>query len=141
MITNLSIKNFKSHKDTCINLKNLTVLTGVNGSGKTSIIQVLLLLRQTFLKGRLMDGLDLNKPLCNIGIGHDALYRLATVGELAFDFSSETDELFSFTFDADFHYLNDSFLKKKVYSPNITNEKLDKISLFNNQFQYISASR
>ena len=141
MITNLSIKNFKSHKNTCIKLKNLTVLTGVNGSGKTSVIQALLLLRQTFQKGRLMDGLDLNKPLCNIGIGHDALHRLATVGELTFDISSETDELFSFTYDADFRYLNDSFLKKKVYSPNITNEKLDQISLFNNDFQYISASR
>lgn len=141
MITRLGIKNFKSHKNTEIGLNKLTVLTGVNGCGKTSVIQAFLLLRQTYQKGRLMDGLDLNKPLCNIGIGNDALYRLATEGELAFDISDDTGENFSFVFDADINSLTDSFLKKKSYSNNISNNRLDKISLFNNEFQYISASR
>jgi predicted ATPase len=141
MITRLGIKNFKSHKNTEIGLNKLTVLTGVNGCGKTSVIQAFLLLRQTYQKGRLMDGLDLNKPLCNIGIGNDALYRLATEGELAFDISDDTGENFSFVFDADINSLTDSFLKKKSYSNNISNDRLDKISLFNNEFQYISASR
>lgn len=141
MITRLGIKNFKSHKNTEIGLNKLTVLTGVNGCGKTSVIQAFLLLRQTYQKGRLMDGLDLNKPLCNIGIGDDALYRLATEGELAFDISDDTGENFSFVFDADINSLTDSFLKKKSYSNNISNDRLDKISLFNNEFQYISASR
>ena len=53
MISRLKINNFKSHKDTEISLGNLTVLTGVNGCGKTSLIQALLLLRQSFLKNRL----------------------------------------------------------------------------------------
>lgn len=47
MITQLNLSNFKSHKDTRLELGNLTVLTGVNGCGKTSVIQALLLLRQT----------------------------------------------------------------------------------------------
>ena len=50
MITQLNLSNFKSHKDTRLDLGNLTVLTGVNGCGKTSVIQALLLLRQSFLK-------------------------------------------------------------------------------------------
>lgn len=141
MITRLGIKNFKSHKDTDIELNNLTVLTGVNGCGKTSVIQTFLLLRQTYQKGRLMDGLDLNKPLCNIGIGNDALYRLATEGELSFEISDDTNETYSFVFDAGFNSLTDSFLKKKSYSDNIVSSKLDKMALFNNNFQYISASR
>ena len=73
MITKLIIKNFKSHLHSEIEVRKLTVLTGINGCGKTSLIQALLLLRQTNTKGRLRDGLDLNIPLCKIGIGNDAL--------------------------------------------------------------------
>lgn len=141
MITTLGIKNFKSHKETIINLNQLTVLTGINSCGKTSVLQALLLLRQTYQKGRLNDGVDLNNPLCSIGVGNDALCRLATIGELAFDISNEANETYSFTFDADVQFLTDSFLKKKSYSENIVKKNLDAMSLFNNDFQYISASR
>lgn len=92
MITQLHISNFKSHKDTHINLGNLTVLTGVNGCGKTSIVQSLLLLRQSFLKNRLAQGLDLNHPLCSIGIAHDALYRLAEDDIITFHFIADHNE-------------------------------------------------
>ena len=112
MITRLNIKNFKSHRDTDIRLDNLTVLAGTNGCGKTSVIQAFLLLRQTYQKGRLIDGLDLNKPLCNIGIGNDALYRLATAGELSF-ILDDNNETLSFIFDVGIESLTDSFLKKK----------------------------
>lgn len=44
----LSVYNFKSiEKVTDVDLSNLTVLAGVNSSGKSSIIQALLLLKQT----------------------------------------------------------------------------------------------
>lgn len=141
MITRLQLKNFKSHKDTNIQLRGLTVLTGVNGCGKSSLIQSLLLLRQTFQKGRLMAGLDLNKPLCDIGIGNDALYRLASEGEISFSVSLDNEDHYEFAFDADEKVLNDSFLNKKKYSESITPDNLEKIALFNNNFQYISASR
>ncbi|MDR2692581.1 MAG: AAA family ATPase [Dysgonamonadaceae bacterium] len=67
MIIKLKIKNFKSHKNTELNTGNLTVLTGINNSGKSSVLQSLLLLRQSFKKGRLNEGLDLNEPLCEVG--------------------------------------------------------------------------
>ncbi len=45
---NFSLKNFKSFKDTeYINIKPLTILCGVNNSGKSSLIQSLLLLSQS----------------------------------------------------------------------------------------------
>jgi len=75
MITHLRIKNFKLHKDTSLQLGNLNLLCGQNGVGKSSIIQALLLLRQSFQKeGRLREGLDLNKPLCEIGTAKVALF-------------------------------------------------------------------
>ncbi len=50
MITQLKIKNFKSLQNVTLDCKNLNILTGINGMGKSSIIQVLLLLRQSYLK-------------------------------------------------------------------------------------------
>ncbi len=47
MICNLFIKNFKSLKTVYLKLSNLNLLTGLNGSGKSSVIQALLLLRQS----------------------------------------------------------------------------------------------
>lgn len=141
MITKLEISNFKSHKHTCIHLGHLTVLTGINGCGKTSVIQSLLLLRQSFLKNRLALGLDLNQPLCNIGIADDALYQLAENGIISFVFSTDNNDKYAFEFDAE-KGLNDSFIRKHKYNEAASQiEKLDSISLFNNDFQYISASR
>ena len=48
MINEIKIKNFKSLKDIDLSLSNLNILAGLNGSGKSSFIQSLLLLRQSF---------------------------------------------------------------------------------------------
>lgn len=141
MITQLNISNFKSHKHTCINLGNLTVLTGVNGCGKTSVIQALLLLRQSYLKNRLAQGLDLNHPLCSIGIAYDALYRLAEDNLITFCFTADHRE-YLFRFKVEMTNLQDSFIRKDVYNDNACNEGLLKdLALFNNDFQYIGAAR
>lgn len=141
MITGLDISNFKSHKHTSIQLGHLTVLTGINGCGKTSVIQSLLLLRQSFLKNRLAMGLDLNQPLCNIGIANDALYQMAEHGIIKFVFSTDDNKEYVFEFDAE-KGLKDSFIRKYQYNETASRiDELDGISLFNNDFQYISASR
>lgn len=141
MLTKLIIKNFKSHLHSELTLSNLTVLTGINGCGKTSLIQTLLLLRQTNMKGRLRDGLDLNTPLCKIGIGNDALCQYALEGEIEFSLHTKDSGVLSFCFDADVKVLQDSFLKKKQYSEDVRIDNIERLSLFNNNFQYISADR
>lgn len=45
-IDGVKIKNFKSLKDVDIELNNLTLITGVNSSGKSSFIQSLLFFKQ-----------------------------------------------------------------------------------------------
>lgn len=48
MLTNFRVRNFKAFEDTeTINLKPLVLLSGVNSAGKSSILQALLLLKQT----------------------------------------------------------------------------------------------
>ena len=46
MITEIRLKNFKRFRDLTLNTANLTVLTGANGAGKTSVLHSLLLSRQ-----------------------------------------------------------------------------------------------
>lgn len=138
MLSGLHVKNFKSHRDTAIELGNLTLLAGVNSSGKSSLIHALLLLRQSFLKGRLDQGLDLNEPLCRIGTGQDALYRLADSNILSIEISD--GELFQFTFDVE-KALAGTFLPKSTYGGNIARDKLAGLPLFNNDFQYVSSLR
>lgn len=38
-ISQVDVKNFKSLKDVSLKLSNLTLITGVNSSGKSSFIQ------------------------------------------------------------------------------------------------------
>lgn len=47
MITSIHLKGFKSFYDTILPLNNLTVLTGLNSSGKSSVIQALRMLERS----------------------------------------------------------------------------------------------
>jgi predicted ATPase len=62
MITSIRIQNFKSFRDTGeIALKPITILIGTNSSGKSSILQSLLAIRQT------VDSRDTEVPLLVVG--------------------------------------------------------------------------
>lgn len=51
MFTKLHLKNFKSHRSTAVNLgRRITILIGPNGSGKSSLLQALMLLKQSLGK-------------------------------------------------------------------------------------------
>ncbi len=136
MITQLGIKNFKSHRETSLSLSRLNILSGLNGVGKSSILQSLLLLRQSYMKNRLHEGVDLNKPLCNIGLAVDALYQYAQNDIICFEIESNQQ----IETDWQFHCSNlESTFIGLDNKPDMT--KLSQLSLFNNNFQYLSAAR
>lgn len=140
MISRLILSNFKSHRNTQLSLANLTLLTGMNNCGKSSVLQALLLLRQSYKKGRLMQGLDLNEPLTSVGIANDAMYKYAQSGEVTFSLTYNATTL-SFSFNADNNALEASFIPRGTYSDTITADALASLPLFGNDFQYISAWR
>jgi AAA15 family ATPase/GTPase len=68
MIASLRLKNFKPFPDQSLVFKPLTLLSGLNSTGKSSVLQALLLLRQSYQKGLLPNkGLALNGDLVSIG--------------------------------------------------------------------------
>lgn len=80
MITKIEIKNFKSLESATIGCSNLNVLTGLNGMGKSSVIQALLLLRQSHDRGILQnEGLSLNGELTEVGTVKEIQYEFASL--------------------------------------------------------------
>lgn len=138
MLERLTVRNFKSHKSTAIEFGALTLLTGVNSSGKSSLIQALLLLRQSFMKNRLPSGLDLSKPLIEIGKGQDVLHRMSESNVLAI--TVKCGKEFDFEYDVE-TALDKNFLPVKHQSENVKRENLENLSLFSKDFQYISSLR
>ena len=47
MITNITLRNFKCFRELEVNPKLITVFIGPNGTGKSSVLQALLLLKQS----------------------------------------------------------------------------------------------
>ena len=69
MIREISISNFKVFKDctTFSNLKPITILTGINGRGKSTTLQALLLLRQSIMANEWTKEIYLNGSYVNLG--------------------------------------------------------------------------
>jgi predicted ATPase len=132
MIQSLSIKNFKSIKDSTINLRAATLLMGLNGSGKSSIIQVLLLLMQSDKLGE--GALSLKGILAEIGQGRDALYQFAQEDFIRFELTTAT-QVFTWTFN----YVADTDRLEAAERP--SDRELDAFRSHFELFQYISADR
>ena len=139
MISNYKISNFKLHDHTNISFKGLTILTGMNGMGKSSVIQSLVLLRQSFMSDDLDEGLNLKGDLCDGGTAMELSCQSSNSNNLDInlEFTDQAPLAFSFTFPKD---PMETFLPNAVPT-SITKKTLSKYSLFNENFQYLSAFR
>lgn len=135
MIRKVILRNFKIYKELEIPLSNLNLLTGVNAMGKSSIIQSLLLLRQSFKKNKIDNQLELYGDLIHSGNGRDILHRNAETRELEISLEIENNEIFQNIYSAteDENKKNYLPLKEK------RNFQIENISLFTKNFQYINA--
>lgn len=75
MFTHLKLSNFKSWKSADVTFGRVTGLFGTNSSGKTSLIQFLLLLKQTMQASDRNIALDLNGPYVELGTMADAIFQ------------------------------------------------------------------
>jgi predicted ATPase len=88
----IQLDRFKCFPSQFVSLNRLTVLTGVNGMGKSTVIQSLLLLRQSARAGTLhpvdqsgtQAGLLLNGDFTHLGTGGDVLCESANEDSIGF---------------------------------------------------------
>src|SRR5260370_13167771 len=136
MIQSIELKNFKCFKEQVVVLKPLTLLAGLNSSGKSTIIQALLLLRQSYLENLLPRvGLTLNGKLAELGTAKDVLFEEADTDEIAFelrdDLPAHLKLRFAYREESDVLAVNGYENTGEIW----------KTSLFRDEFQYLRAER
>src|SRR6266852_8438243 len=73
MLEHIHLENFKASRDVDIRLAHLTVLAGLNSTGKSTLLQALGLLRQSYDTTGRTYGLSLSGPLVHLGQYGDVL--------------------------------------------------------------------
>ena len=135
MIKKLSLRNFKCFEEADFDLSNLNLLTGLNGMGKSTVIQSLLLLRQNFDRNTLEKRLSLNGDLTQCGNATDVLYQYFNSSEIGIKLQFEDNAVGDWVWDG----------RSRGDSLNLINFKgvlnWKDHSLFNSQFHYLNAER
>jgi predicted ATPase len=136
MISKIQLKNFKKFENLSLDIGGLTLLTGINGMGKSSVLQSLLLLRQSYQQRLLeLTGLALNGDLVHIGTGKDALFEEAKEEVIKFilTFDDGIEAVWQFGYNSEEAIMKglSSAVAGSIYQH----------SLFRDSFQYLQAER
>jgi predicted ATPase len=136
MIQKLLLKNFKRFPRQVVDLNSLTLFCGLNSTGKSTSIQALLLLRQSYQEG-LLDkvGLQLNGELTKIGRAKDALYSDALEEKIEFELTTASGHTTNWSFE----YAKEADIMELI--PSSKSLDIYQESLFTNSFQYLQAER
>jgi predicted ATPase len=149
MLQSIELTNFKSIKKHRFPLRKLNLLLGLNGTGKSSFIQSLLLLRQSDI----IDNhgiLRLNGDYVHIGTTKDVRYQYSQKDEqisIIFQFHNSNPLIMecNYEFESDIlkYKLSDlSFLGvKDLLSTNSIPILKEQVALFGADFQYLNANR
>ena len=158
MIDKISITNFKAFASASIRLAPYTLLSGLNSSGKSTVLQALALLRQADVQGLLGDysdfpdgrpgGFPLNGELVELGTGQDILhedYASEDGNEPEIGFGLSAGQAASFEWRARYGR-EDDLLPLTACEPDTIfreahREEETDFTLFNAGFQYLRADR
>jgi predicted ATPase len=137
MIERLSLRNFKSIKDEVFDFERLTLFSGLNGMGKSTALQSMLILRQSHDKHLLPDiGISLTGEYVCIGNGNDLLFNDAEEEVIDIEVIWSSSSL-----DLHFDYSEKSDMQPISKSDENIKGAPFKESLFTPSFQYLSAER
>lgn len=146
MISSLTIQRFKCFEAQEIALGKLTLLVGANATGKSTVIQALLLLKQSYESGGFHQGeLLLNGKLVSIGTAKDALYSKSQENSIAFTLTNQSettpiDLATPLVFEYNYPRGNpDAHTLLTIQQPDEFSEVF--LNLFHSEFTYLSAER
>lgn len=133
MIKNIKVKNFKCFKDIKIPANNITMLTGINGTGKSTVLQSLVLLKQSYIKKSDMNMLYLNdEDYIRLGNAEDILNASAEEDEISFSYSTDEHD-YIFNYQLSGNRFSDNLISK------LPGAGTD--FFLNNNIRYLSADR
>ncbi len=138
MIRLVRLQNYKCFENQLLEFNALTLLSGLNNTGKSTVIQSLLLLRQSYQQNLLQTtGLALNGDLVHIGTAKDALFEGAKEDVIGFDLElgdGTTKGTWRFNYDREADVL-------ALASRDLVSDDIYTSSLFGNGFHYLQAER
>ena len=140
MIRFLQIENFKSLKKMAIPLEKMNLFFGMNGMGKSSVIQSLLLLRQSYWaeQPRGLSKLHINGKLVKLGTFMDILCQNADTESNRFFIGFEGDRYLDVEYGLSGNTVPASILGFERYE-NSDNLIIEDEPLFGGNFNYLSA--
>lgn len=132
MINKINIQNFKCFDEFSLPMSNVNVLSGINGMGKSTIIQTLLLLRQSMVKNGDLSGLKINGEYVSLGNGQDILYEKAEDEQITLGYEEDGSSYFW-----NFQYIPESDFLPILNKKDVVQESV----VFSHHFSYLSAYR
>lgn len=130
MISRLRLENLKACKNVDISLARLSVLTGLNSSGKSTVLQSFALLKQSYINTN-SPGLLLNSDLVSLGNANDLLNERADKEVIKLKVKEGT---YSYEWECKFSKESELLAYEKF--PNLPPQ-----FIVGNDFQYIQANR
>lgn len=142
MINKIALKNFKTFDDEEFSIAPLTLITGINGMGKSSIIQALLLLKQNYEIKYLptKDIMLLKQDFIDLESAEDLCYfkadeRTVSISITDEDLKSKLQKTYSWQLDA-------SIAEKRELPYTYSGpDMLDELPLFSSDFIFLEAER
>jgi predicted ATPase len=116
VISSISIKNFKSLKDTGIlELKPITLLVGPNSSGKTALLQSILILKQTLESYDRRTPLILRGRYVDLGSFYDVIYNKDIKNDIEISLSSRYEDYpYLIKFSIGYNEANKSLVQRYI---------------------------
>lgn len=136
---NFHIENFKCYYSSDIPLNYLTVLTGANGNGKSTVIQAILMMRNAYEHDKVGErAIEINGPYClSLGTTLDIIPVEAATNSSMLLSINDNGERAGFTFPlSDEHAELSLNVSELRFSANYLT-----LPMFKNEFYYLNAER
>ncbi len=134
MIKNISLLNFKCFNNCAIPLKNLTVLAGQNGCGKSTVIQVFLLLKQSYDKYHNLDKIIISGDYINLGNSSDIINEYTEGSEIKVNISNTAEGKLSIDMPYEAN-------RNLISAVTMIDCEFEMFNIFKETFEYIAADR
>lgn len=151
MLTRIDLQHFKCFERLRLPVAPLTLLTGLNASGKSSVFQAFALLNQTVSENEWSKNLILNGDIVKMGMIPDVVNEISGRNELGISLEYDND-LYSWVFEGDRNDMSMKVLSvhinQDLYEPEhlrflLPHDQIDKSSIPDvlRRLTYITAER